>query len=137
VGSTMFVDDIKSTVENKPGATFEAGAYTFTFEGLDEQTLPNGDIVTTAAFSYDKDGKPAGTVNPGQISFFRQGQTKLNADVTIELLHDVFIVLEGADENTLSLNVKINPLISWAWFGFALTILGTGLASYPKKQLAA
>lgn len=137
VGSTMFVDDIKATVENKPGSTFQAGAYTFTFEGSDEQTLPNGDVVTEATFALDKDGKPAGKVNPGQISFYRQGQTKLNADVTIEPLHDVFVVLEGADENTLSLNVKINPLISWAWFGFALTILGTGLASYPKKQLAA
>lgn len=137
VGSTMFVNDVKATVENKQGATFEAGDYTFTFKGTDEQTLPNGDVTTVATFDLDKDGKPAGTVQPGQISFYRQGQTKLNADVTVRPLQDIFVVLEGADETSLYMNVKINPLISWVWFGFVLTIFGTGLASYPKKQLAA
>ena len=35
------------------------------------------------------------------------------------------------------MQVKINPLISWVWFGFLLTIIGTSLASYPKKLAVA
>ncbi len=30
------------------------------------------------------------------------------------------------------MQVKINPLISWVWVGFVLTIVGTSLAGWPR-----
>jgi hypothetical protein len=30
--------------------------------------------------------------------------------------------------------VKINPMISWTWAGFVLTIIGAALAAWPKKR---
>jgi len=32
------------------------------------------------------------------------------------------------------MNLKVNPLISFAWIGFLLTIVGTTIAVWPKKQ---
>ncbi len=137
IGSAMFVNDVKATVAEKPGEKFEAGGYTFTFKSVDQQTLPNGDVDTRLLFDVSRDGRVIGTVNPGQLRFARQGQVRLEAAVISEFLHDIFVVFEQASEEGLAMNVKINPLISWAWFGFALTIIGTVLAMWPKRAAAA
>ena len=48
------------------------------------------------------------------------------------------MTFEGTDPTTskLQINVKINPLISFAWFGFLLLIIGTSLAAWPRKTPA-
>jgi cytochrome c-type biogenesis protein CcmF len=134
VGSAMFVNEVLVSVEDTPGSQFQAGDYVFTFEGGGQEQLANGDTVTRVTFAVSKNGSPVGTVTPGQISFFQQQQTKLDASVLVEPLRDVFVVFQGAEESGLSMQVKINPLISWAWIGFLITTIGTALASWPKKQ---
>ena len=37
----------------------------------------------------------------------------------------------------MSVNVKINPLIWFAWGGFGLLMLGTLLAAWPKRAALA
>lgn len=139
VGSTMFVADTQPSVKNEAGTQLEVGGYTLTYQGLDTQNLTNGDVVTTALFDVSRGGRLVGTANPGQVQFYRQQSSKLNADVIVEPLRDIFIVFQGLDPQTneLSLQVKINPLISWAWAGFLLTIIGSALAMWPKKQVEA
>jgi cytochrome c biogenesis factor len=44
----------------------------------------------------------------------------------------VFVVFQGASNNMLTFNVKINPLIGFTWCGFALLLLGTALAAWPE-----
>ena len=137
VGSTMFVHEQIVSVPSQPGSEFSVGRYDFAFQGAEQQQLDNGDTVTRVNFVVSKNGVPIGTAAPGQIEFFRQQQTKLNAYVLVEPLHDVFVVYQGGDEEFISMQVKINPLISWVWFGFLLTIIGTSLAMYPKKLAVA
>jgi cytochrome c-type biogenesis protein CcmF len=49
----------------------------------------------------------------------------------------VFISFEGINQdNTVSLDVKINPLISFTWLGFLLLTAGTLVAVWPKRQSA-
>lgn len=137
VGSTMFVDDVKASVEEEQGAKFEAGGYTFTYLGFNQEDLPNGDVNSVVAFDVSKDGKAIGTVTPAQVQYAAQEQTRLNVDVIVQPLRDVFVIFEGADDNGIAMNVKINPLISWAWAGFILTIIGTTIAVWPKRRRAA
>jgi cytochrome c biogenesis factor len=42
--------------------------------------------------------------------------------------------VQSQSADAISYNVKINPMISWTWFGFLLTIIGAGLASWPKHR---
>lgn len=137
VGSAMFVDDLTFSVPDKVGSTFEAGGYTFTYQGLKEETLANQDTVGTALLDVSKDGRKIATMTPGQISFYRQEQTKLNADVLVQPLRDVFVVFQGTDGDNISIQVKVNPLISWVWFGFLISVIGTAIAMMPKKQTLA
>lgn len=138
VGSAMYVRDTKILVPDKPGSTFEVSNYTFTYQGIQDRTLPNGDIDSRASFAVAKDGAPVGTVTPGLTNFSRQQQTRLNAAVLSEPLRDIFVVWEGNQAGKgggqeLSMNVKINPLIWFAWGGFIILLIGAGVAAWPKQ----
>jgi cytochrome c-type biogenesis protein CcmF len=134
VGSAMYVEDVRSLVPATPGSKFSASNYEFTYQGTNEVQQPNGDVISKATFSVTRDGKAVGSISPGKTNFARQGQTRLDAAVLSEPLRDLFVVWEGNQDNQLSINVKINPLIWFAWGGFALLLLGSALAAWPKNQ---
>ncbi len=134
VGSSMFVLDVRAMVDDKPGSTFTVDDYTFTYQGLEENELANGDMDARAVFAVTRDGRDVGTIRPGLLQFAKQQQTKLNADVKSEPLRDIFVVFEGLQGEQLSMNVKINPLIWFAWGGFAVLMIGSALAAWPKSQ---
>jgi hypothetical protein len=95
IGSTMYVRDVKKELPNKPGASFSVSNYKLVFKGLDQRQLPNQDVVANATFDVQRNGKSVGTSNPGLLQFAIQGQTRLNADVHVEPLRDVFVIFEG------------------------------------------
>lgn len=138
VGSAMYVKDTRVLIDNKVGESFEVSNYAFTFKGITEEQQSNGDIVSQAIFEVKRDGRALGITEPGLTQFARQGQTRLDASVYSEPLRDIFVVWEGNQTSAegveqLSVNVKINPLIWFAWGGFALLLFGTALAAWPKK----
>jgi len=133
VGSAMFVQDQTFTIPAKAGSTFTVDRYKFTYTGSNDTQLANGDVSSVINLDVTHDGKSVGTVRPGMLQFAQQGQTKLEAKVLSEPLRDVFVVFQGSGETgELTINVKINPLISFAWAGFAILLLGTALAAWPK-----
>ncbi len=135
VGSGMFVKDVNFSIDNEPGSEFEVGGYDFRFLGFEEETLPNNDHVTRLVFDVYRDGRKTGTATPSQVHYFLQDQTRLLVSVIVEPLQDVFVVFEGIDENgDIRMNVKVNPLISWVWVGFGVTVVGTSLASWPRRR---
>ena len=141
IGSSMYVRDVSQLMENKPGAKIEVSNYTFTLKEVVDTTLPNGDERQVAVLTVERDGKLLGEIDPGLTAFARQGQTRLDASVHSELLRDIFVVYQGQQEGPggttqLSINVKINPLIWFAWGGFILLLFGTALAAWPKKARA-
>ena len=47
-------------------------------------------------------------------------------------------VLGGFDlaEQTVTLQIVVNPLVNWIWFGFGVMALGTGIALLPERAFA-
>jgi cytochrome c-type biogenesis protein CcmF len=133
VGSAMFVFDNTYTIPQQQGATLTVDQYTFTFQGTESNTLPNGNQVETVKLDVSRGGKPVGSIKPGQTTFPITQQTRTDADVLYEPLRDIFVTMQGADENGVSINVKINPLIWFSWSGFILLLIGTSIATWPKK----
>lgn len=134
VGSAMFVYDNTFTIENKTGSTLQVDQYTFTLTGGDSQTLPNNRQVDTVNLDVTRGGKTIGTISPGQTTFTNTQQTRTDAKVLSEPLRDIFVTMQGADQNGVTINVKINPLIWFSWIGFLVLMLGTALASWPKGE---
>jgi cytochrome c-type biogenesis protein CcmF len=89
-------------------------------------------------------GKPAGTIKPVLKGYqrsieraeaeghFGEGYNP-EIDVKVEPFRDVFVIYQGesTDKRTLSLQVKINPLITWVWIGSMILVLGTAWAMWP------
>jgi cytochrome c biogenesis factor len=72
-----------------------------------------------------------------QIRKTRSGQTTSHVAIVSEPLKDIFISLDGYDANAAYFTVKFFPLQWWVWVGFGITIIGSGLAAWPKRQLQA
>jgi cytochrome c-type biogenesis protein CcmF len=137
VGSTMYVKSEVVTLQETPGSKATVGGYTVVFQGIDEQTLSNKDVVQKVKVDLVQNGKTIANLEPSVVQMANRSEqqsTRFNAAVDVGLLRDVFVAFQGADQAGLSFEVKINPLISWAWVGFAIMMLGTGVAMWPKKE---
>ena len=133
IGSAMFVMEQTFVVKNTPGSTFQTNGYTFTYRGITQNTLANGNKVTKAQFSIAGNGTSNSTIAPGQTQFPTSQNPRLDAAVLSQPLRDIFVVFQGTEQNgDLSVNVKVNPLIWFSWCGFALLLIGTSLAAWPK-----
>lgn len=136
VGSSMYVRDVSATLPVQEGESVSIAEYKFVFTGIDETTLENGDVHGVANFTVYKNGKEIDKIEPSMTTFATQGMTRLNASIAVEPLRDVFFVFQGinGESNTMSINVKINPLIWSMWTGFGLLLIGTALAAWPKRR---
>ncbi|MBK5211485.1 MAG: cytochrome c biogenesis protein CcsA [Coriobacteriia bacterium] len=134
IGSSMYVRDVNSTIQAKVGETVQVSNYAFTYTGSKEVTKSNGDVDKKVYLTVKKDGKQIGVVTPSLTMFAAQGQSRLNAVVLTGPLRDIFVVFQGDVNGTLSLDVKINPLIWFVWIGFILLLIGAGLAAWPKRK---
>jgi cytochrome c-type biogenesis protein CcmF len=130
----MYVRDVRTTVVDQPGSTFAVQDYTFTYKETENVQQVNGDTKSVAVFGVSRGGRQLGDITPGRTQFARQGQTRLDASVMSEPLRDIFVVWEGTQAGQLSMNVKVNPLIGFAWGGFALLMIGAALAAWPKRS---
>ena len=146
VGSTMFVRTHQVVFPQQAGASYEAEGYTLTFVSL-EETVENirasgaGDTVYTLVTDVSKGGRTVSTARP-QIRFPQQladrNQSTQHVALINEPFKDVFMSFSGIDQaGNANLTVKFFPLQSWVWLGFVVTIFGSGLAAWPKKQRAA
>ena len=49
---------------------------------------------------------------------------------------DLYITLASWTEDTsaVTINVKINPMVSWIWVGGSVLVIGTVIAMWPDKR---
>ncbi|MBN2840659.1 MAG: cytochrome c biogenesis protein CcsA [Coriobacteriia bacterium] len=143
VGSTMFVRTHQVALPQEPGASYEAEGYTISFVEL-AQTQENireggqGDTVYTLLADVSKGGRAIRTVGP-QMRFPQQlasqNQSTQHVAIISEPFKDVFFSFSGIDQaGNASLTVKFFPMQSWVWIGFVITILGSGLAAWPRRS---
>jgi cytochrome c-type biogenesis protein CcmF len=138
IGSAMYVRDIPFTLAATPGASHAAGPYVIAYQGVSSQTLSNGDVVQQVQLNVTRNGVLVQKMAPSVTQLANRASsqsTKFSAAVHSEITGDLFVAFQGGDATALSFDVKINPLISWAWFGFALLIIGTAIAAWPRKEV--
>jgi cytochrome c-type biogenesis protein CcmF len=132
IGSAMYVQDQTFMVKDQVGTTFTMADYTFTYQGTDNATLPNGNTTAKMKLAVARGGRQLGIITPGMTNFTATQQNRLDAKVFSEPLRDIFVVFQGGSNGQLVVNVKINPLIWFSWGGFMLLLFGTVLAVWPR-----
>jgi cytochrome c-type biogenesis protein CcmF len=92
--------------------------------------------MVTGHIAVFQNGKQIDMAYPAKW-FFRRHEQEPTTEVAIRrtFAEDLYIVLGGYDAATQSatLEVHINPLVDWIWFGFGILALGTGIALLPER----
>jgi cytochrome c-type biogenesis protein CcmF len=90
--------------------------------------------------SVFKGGKQIDTMYPAKAQFKKHLQEPPRTDSAIRrsLGEDLYLTLGGFDlgSQTMSLEVIINPLVNWVWFGFGMLAFGTGIALLPESTFS-
>ena len=114
------------------------GRYTVKFIGL-SVTDDGQKQMVTAQLEPSKDGSPLARMYPARW-FFRGREDDPTTEVALRrgLADDLYIVLGGyeVDKQTAVLQVKVNPLVNWIWFGVGIMAFGTIIALLPERALA-
>jgi len=95
--------------------------------------------MVTGHIAVSEDGKSLGTMYPARW-FFRKHEEQPTTEVAIRrsAAEDLYLVMPAYDVNdqSMSLQVVISPLINWIWAGFGILVLGTGIALLPERAFA-
>jgi cytochrome c-type biogenesis protein CcmF len=119
----------------KPGGHIAIGDFTVQHNAL-RVTDDGQKQMVTAALSVSRNGKEVGGLDPAKW-FYRKHEEEPTTEVAIRrgVGEDLYIVLAGYDVATQSvtLQVFINPLVSWIWLGFGVLAMGTIIALLPER----
>ena len=142
VGSGMFVQEQTVNVAAEVGAQGTAGGYTLTVENIDDTFDAHDNrimtvdlaVARTASDGAADESATIGTLAPAiEVSATTQQQT-LHASVLTFPTEDLFVAFQGLNaDGSLSLSVKVNPLILCNWVGGAICIAGIVLAALPRR----
>jgi cytochrome c-type biogenesis protein CcmF len=91
----------------------------------------------TAHLAVFRDGKPIDMMYPGRSIFQKHDDEDARTEVAIRrsAAEDLYLVLMpdfDLGTQTIGLQVVVNPLVNWIWFGFGVLAVGTGIALLPE-----
>lgn len=139
IGSSMFITE-KVEYVTYNGATNTAEdiqIQEFTLRYTDnsiKQTDDERNIIYTVEFDVYRNGELIGHMTPNLQMVVATQQTKANAAVMSFPEKDLFVVYRGVnDAGAFAMDVRINPLISFVWFGFGMLMLGGAVAAFGRR----
>jgi cytochrome c-type biogenesis protein CcmF len=122
----------------KPGQQVALSGYTVSFEKL-SVTDDGQKQMVTAHLAVTRDGKSLGRMFPAKW-FFRNREEEPTTEVALRrsFADDLYIVLDSHDvgEQAATLQVTVNPLVNWVWFGVGVLLVGTIIGLLPERALA-
>jgi cytochrome c-type biogenesis protein CcmF len=122
----------------KPGQQITIGSYTVAYRALTVTRDAQKEMVT-AQVDVSKDGAALGSLYPAR--WFFEGRTdEPTTEVALRrsVAEDLYVVLAGFTVETqeAKLQVKVNPLVNWIWFGVGIMLIGTVIALLPERAFA-
>ncbi|MDO4436465.1 MAG: cytochrome c biogenesis protein CcsA [Coriobacteriaceae bacterium] len=136
VGSMMYVREATLNLPNTVGESAQVGGYVLTLTGSDRcaDSQDNEIMRVELDVSNAETGRKLGNVTPSMKVAAATSQSTLDAAVLTFPLEDLFIAFQGLNaDGTLSVSVKVNPLILFTWVGGAVSTLGIVLAFAPRR----
>ena len=126
------------TVSLKPGQAVTVGDYTARYDGL-KVTDDGQKQMVTGTMTVMRDGAELTKMYPARW-FFRKHESDPTSEVAIRrsFAEDLYIVLARYDvaQQSAEVEVVVNPLVNWVWFGFGILGLGTLIALLPDSVFA-
>ncbi|HEY3381496.1 MAG TPA: cytochrome c-type biogenesis CcmF C-terminal domain-containing protein [Vicinamibacterales bacterium] len=121
----------------KPGQQAQVGHYVIRNDGV-RVTDDGQKQMITGHLTVFRDGKEIDKAFPGKWLYRRHEQEPVSqVAIRRSVAEDLYIVMPGFElqDQSVSLQVVINPLVDWIWVGFGVLALGTMLALLPEQAL--
>jgi len=123
----------------KPGQEQTVGDYTIHLDAIRVTDDGQKQMVTGHITVKNAKGEVIEQMRPAKW-YFRKHEEEPTTEVAIRrsFAEDLYIVMPAfeVEEQTASVEVHINPLVNWVWFGFGILAIGTGIALLPEASLS-
>lgn len=123
----------------KPGEEATVGKFTLHLDAIRVTDDGQKQMVTGHITVKDQSGAVIDQMRPAKW-FFRKHEEEPTTEVAIRrsIAEDLYIVMPAfeIEEQTASVEVHINPLVNWIWFGFGILAIGTGIALLPETAVS-
>jgi cytochrome c-type biogenesis protein CcmF len=121
----------------KPGQQTTLGSYTVRMDAL-RVTNDNQKQMVTGHFTVLEGGREIAKMYPARWFFNKHEEPTTEVAIRRKFHEDLYLnmpTFQVADQ-TANLEIVINPLVNWIWFGFAVMALGTGIVLLPERTFA-
>jgi cytochrome c-type biogenesis protein CcmF len=124
-------------VSLKPGEQTTIGSFTVRNDGLKVSDDGQKRMVT-GYIGVFRNGKQIDTLYPARW-YYQKHESEPTTEVAIRrsVAEDLYIVLavdsQSIKTQSANLEIHLNPLVNWIWFGFGIMALGTGIALLPER----
>jgi len=116
-----------------PGDSLTIGAYTFTFEGVEERPGPNY-MADSATLQVSKNGSPYLTMHPEKRRYYARGDVQTEADIQVGFFRDLFTALgDPRGEGAWVIRIHVKPFVFWIWLGAFLMAAGGVTAILDRR----
>ena len=123
----------------KPGQEATLGDYKLHLDAIRVTDDGQKQMVTAHITVMDASGSVLDQLRPAKW-YFRKHEEEPTTEVAIRrtFAEDLYIVMPAfeIEEQTASVEVHINPLVNWVWFGFGVLAVGTGIALLPETAFS-
>ena len=123
----------------KPGEEQIVGNYTIHLDALRVTDDGQKQMITGHVTVKNAKGDVIDQMLPAKW-YYRKHEEEPTTEVAIRhsFAEDLYIVMPAfeIEEQTASVEVHINPLVNWVWFGFGILAIGTGIALLPEASLS-
>jgi cytochrome c-type biogenesis protein CcmF len=135
-GGNGFKLEEQAVVE--PNQQVTIGPYVVTYTAL-KVTDDGQKQMVTAHVNVARNGQAIGSMYPARW-YFRDREEEPTTEVAIRrgFADDLYLTLAAFDvgPQRATLEVTVNPLINWMWFGFGIIGIGTILSLLPERAMA-
>jgi cytochrome c-type biogenesis protein CcmF len=123
----------------RPGSTMTVDRYTIRYDGPRSEVDPNkrmnyADLTVLRAGSDTELGK----LSPAKFVYKKKPDMPTTEIAVLHSIRDDLYVVLGSvsQDKTASLQVHINPLVSWIWLGVLFLIFGASVSLWPDVPVA-
>jgi cytochrome c-type biogenesis protein CcmF len=122
----------------QPGQQITLGSYVLHYRALSVTQDAQKQMIT-AELDVERNGTAVGGMYPARWFFFgKEEEPTTEVALRRTLAEDLYVVLGGYDAAAQSadLQVSINPLVNWIWFGVGVIVIGAVVTLLPERALA-
>ncbi len=129
LGTNFYETTHSATLQR--GMPTNIGEYTVTYDGL---TILQDTTQTDYRVNLQiSDGDFNGKLTARMTNSSKAESMIVHVGLLSLPFEDIYVIPEAADQNTASITINYNPLISFVWYGFAITVVGVIVCLLPKR----